>query len=376
MNVPIVYFDNVISYVDTYKAAIYVKNFTDISSFNLSIGYDPTIMKVSNIPTSLKSGFGFLGSDKTEGLIKLGWFTYPAITLSDDAILIEFEFTKLKDGTSFLKFIEDHGFSDTNYEPYKNSEYINGSLTFKSENVVVNPITKINSVSTLESTEKLEISVENFLSIRAAKLTINYDSLVATATEVILTPGITGAMNYNINNTNGSILINWYTFPAIDLPNNSVFLTIKFNKNLGGATTIAFDNSGLNCRYTGNSGELDDSLASVYYIPGTLDFINPVVDPVDPVVDPVLGGGSSGISGDNGSSGTSIIDPIIDPVVDPIKKLEFPPKSKIIDKKNIMKYISKQVISKKCSNCKNYNNKRCELGNYVVASVGICEWFE
>ncbi|HPS74539.1 MAG TPA: PKD domain-containing protein [Bacteroidales bacterium] len=134
------------------------------------------------------------------------------------------------------------------------------------------PVTTAGTVTSTTTTAIVPLSVVNFVYIGSCMLEIHYDSTIATATNVTMGSGMTGGLNSNLDNA-GVIILGWYTYPAITLPDNSVIFNITFSKVAPGTTALTFYDDGYSCYYSnGDYTILNDNPASTFYLPGSLTF--------------------------------------------------------------------------------------------------------
>ena len=119
-----------------------VVNFTNIGGYLFSITYDTAITRVNNNPYSVVMGSGYSGSINvnlsTPGLINIGWFTFPGVTLPDNHVILNIRFSRKSSGTSPIHFVPgvegywDGYYTLLNQMPFSNY-YNDGSVTFISD---------------------------------------------------------------------------------------------------------------------------------------------------------------------------------------------------------------------------------------------------
>ena len=140
------------------------------------------------------------------------------------------------------------------------------------------PIITIGNVDAYGTTAIVPITVTGFTEIGACSLLINYDPAVATATSVLLGPGIGYYTFFSNIFTPGEISVSWVFFlpgvQGLTLPDNSVFLNITLDRTAYGYSNLEFDlNHPLYCEfYDWESAELNDTPNSTYYIDGSVTF--------------------------------------------------------------------------------------------------------
>ncbi len=141
------------------------------------------------------------------------------------------------------------------------------------------PITTIGNLTTTSNTVIVPVTVQNFTNIAACNLKINFNSTIATLTNVTVGPSVpsSGGMSFN-NTVPGEVTIGWYGNPFSTMQNGNVFLNLYFTKVNFGTTPIVFtdDNNSYACLYYNNNFDiLNDTPTNAYYINGSLTF-NPI----------------------------------------------------------------------------------------------------
>lgn len=117
--------------VKTARVDVIVTGFEEMGAFNASIGYDPTMLKLTSRPTQLTCKVGTIGNDNTQpGLLKMGWFTYPELTLQDGDVLLSFDVEALQNGTSRVQFLPDEGFWKIDFSTSPETIYEGTDVTF------------------------------------------------------------------------------------------------------------------------------------------------------------------------------------------------------------------------------------------------------
>ena len=137
-NAPITTAGTVTSTTTTATVQVTDQNFTSIGSFGLQLQYDPAIAQA----TGVTLGPGITGGINTNltnpGVIIVGWYTYPALTLPGTPVILNITFSKVADGTTALSWYNvgnSCNYSDQFYNTLNDlptsTYYINGSLTFQ-----------------------------------------------------------------------------------------------------------------------------------------------------------------------------------------------------------------------------------------------------
>jgi PKD repeat protein len=136
-NAPVTTAGTVVAGGTTAVVPITATDFTNIGSCGLEIHYDPAIALATNVTIGPGVG-GSLDKNLTvPGVIIIGWYTYPAVTLPGNPVIFNISFSKVTSGTTALTWF-DNGYScyysDGSYnilnDVPQSTYYINGSLTF------------------------------------------------------------------------------------------------------------------------------------------------------------------------------------------------------------------------------------------------------
>ena len=258
-------------------------DFNNIGSCNLKLTYDAAIVTATSITTGPLLG-GSLASNLTvPGVITLGWYTYPGVTLPDNTVIFNIDFSKVAPGVSALTWMDD-GYSciyyDGNFNPLNDlptsAYYINGSVTFQTTDA---PFTTVPDITVCTGTASVDIPVlvSAFYQIGALSLTLQYNAAALSYQSFTNDSGFPGlAVN---GTTPGTIIAGGYTTSpdGITLPGNTVLFTLHFN-NLGGATGLTWYDNGESCEYTGPAPlytVLNDIPQSAYYFNGSFTEIEP-----------------------------------------------------------------------------------------------------
>lgn len=134
------------------------------------------------------------------------------------------------------------------------------------------PVTTAGNISSIESIAEVPVTVSGFTSIGSCGLMLLYDPEIAVATAVFPGPQAGGSLNANLTEP-GTIIIGWYTWPGISLPDSSLLLTVLFSKVKNGTSPLTWFDDGYSCFYGNDSSSiLNDIPTSDYYINGTVVF--------------------------------------------------------------------------------------------------------
>jgi hypothetical protein len=361
---PILYFKETVTEDAVISVPIFVKGFTKIGSFNITIHYDPAIMIIVNPPGGLNSKQGSLGcNNKTPGIIKFGWFTWPGVSLPDESILLELEFQKVKEGTSPLTFASDFGLSNDSWTELE-TEYINSTLTFKNKEIMATNLKFVYGDTIdiqLKTGNKFHVPIKTTadLIVSAISLIMNYPDEYLKVTRVGIPDYPTGDIltdNFGFNDKSRPerVTIGWFCAnpeSRLTPKTGETLLIVEFEveKDFAENQELVFT----------VSEDIENELAGV-------DVKNPPSLPIEhpnyyytPIPNVIL-----------------MVDKYRNILTLPAPpEPVFPPNSRVAERKDIMNYKGKQVISKKCSNCQNYKDRKCQLGNYIVAKGGICDYY-
>ncbi len=269
--------ETIVSYGTTVVVPIKANGFNNIGSCNLKLIYDSSIL----IATAVSKGpllTGTLASNiATPGVITLGWFTYPGVTLPDETVIFTISFTKVSFGTSSLTWIDDGyscAWSDGNFNYLNDSPtseyYIDGSSAILSFNAPVTITPDIVAVpNTLIS---VPVTVSGFNNIGALSLAMNYNSSVLAFQSYTNNSGLPGL---TVNGaTPGTITVTGLIAPGgsgFTLSDNSTLVTLQFNY-LGGSTGLIWFDNESSCEYKNYPTYtiLNDSPYGDYYINGSV----------------------------------------------------------------------------------------------------------
>ena len=134
------------------------------------------------------------------------------------------------------------------------------------------PITTVGSYAGNETAVSIPITVTNFNNIGSCNLKLTYDASIALATDVTSGPLLGGQLAVNLSEP-GNIVLGWYTWPGLSLPDNTVIFNIGFSQVTSGYTDIIWDDDGYSCVWSdGAFNYLNDIPYSTYYINGSLNF--------------------------------------------------------------------------------------------------------
>lgn len=114
-------------------ARLIVTGFEDIIAFNITLTYDPAAVELTP-PEMLTNGGGTIANGhEVPGILKFGWFTFPAVDLPDGTELMAIKIKRLSDADSVIGWQEDAGFFLSDYETHPPTTYIPGQVTTAKE---------------------------------------------------------------------------------------------------------------------------------------------------------------------------------------------------------------------------------------------------
>jgi len=173
-------------------------------------------------------------------------------------------------------------------------------LVYLSGNVLLAqnaPITTAGTIVTLDTITTVPIRASDFNDIGSCSLILIYDPAITNATSVTIGPLLGGNLNTNLS-IPGQIILGWYAWPGITLPDSSVIFNIQFSKVTTGTSALTWFDNGTSCFYrNGSYILLNDIPDSIYYINGSVTFQSEAphtkapsikVTPGNPAVIPVM----------------------------------------------------------------------------------------
>jgi hypothetical protein len=134
------------------------------------------------------------------------------------------------------------------------------------------PITTAGTIVTLDTIATIPIRASDFNDIGSCGLTVMYDPAIVIATSVTIGPLLGGNVNTNLS-IPGQIILGWYAWPGITLPDSSIIFNIHFSKVTTGTSALTWFDNGTSCFYrNGSYILLNDLPDSIYYINGSVTF--------------------------------------------------------------------------------------------------------
>ncbi|MCB0806087.1 MAG: hypothetical protein KDC05_09845 [Bacteroidales bacterium] len=273
-NAPVINFGDTISYNNTIVLPIIAENFSDIGSCNLKLLYDPAILSAVSVTKSSQLTGSIASNINTPGVITLGWFTYPGLTLPDQTIIFTFTFNRISPGASYLIW-EDDGFScawSNSSFTYLNdvpaAQFYNNStaymLTWDGPDVIA-PSLYTDAGAQID----IPIKTTGFNNIGTINLELHHNPGTLTFVSFINTSGFPSlSVDASVP---GTILVSGAITsgqPGIFLSDSAVLLTLTFQFN-SGSTNLSWIDDGPGCKFTNKDfADLIDTPTADFYIDG------------------------------------------------------------------------------------------------------------
>ena len=279
-NSPVVTLGTVSSTAAAVTVPLTATGFSNIGSGDLRIAYDPEVA----VPSKVTLGPGMPGTFACNlngtGIIKIGWFTYPPVTLTDSSVIFNIEFIRIRTGTSILRFDDgtvgpadcqfyNGSYQKLNDEPFSRY-YLAGAITFTEP---AGPVTTAPDLTASPGeTVAVPVTVRAFKNVGAVSLVLDYDPAVLKFSSAENTGGFPGLIISNP--VPGKIAVSGTTTDpdGCSLPDESVLFTLNF-RYLGGYTKLNWnDEDGTSCEYSGplSAEVFPDTPRSEYYHDGSV----------------------------------------------------------------------------------------------------------
>lgn len=152
------------------------------------------------------------------------------------------------------------------------------------------PVTTAGTVVSQVTSATVPVIVSDFNNIGSFGLTLMYDPGIISAVAVTASPILGGNLNMNLG-IPGQIILGWYSWPVVSLPDSTVILNIDFTDVTTGSSDLTWFDDGYSCYYSdSNTAILNDLPAESYYVNGsvttTLGIDEPAGDPLSLVAYP------------------------------------------------------------------------------------------
>lgn len=281
------------TYNSTATIPITTTNFNNIANCLLEIHYDQTKAIATGATANPFIGGGFFVNINTPGIIILSWFTFPGVSLPDNSMVFQLNFSRVDFGTTAITWYNEgitclwgDGNSQELIDIPTENYFINGQLTFRNINA---PHVLLPEVSSCASDiVEIPVKVTLFNDIGTLNLTLWFESgklLFHSWMNTSVFPNLS-----LVQTSPGVLVINGFTGGAnqgITLPDSSVLFTVKFY-NVGGDAYLQWNDDGPSCQFTGPAPEyfiLNDEPGTLFYYDGE-SFTLDLPDPAGPVNGP------------------------------------------------------------------------------------------
>ncbi len=286
--------------------------FIDIGSCNLQLLYDPAFIICTSVEKGIQLAGGLATNLEVPGVITIGWYTWPGVTLSDNSEVFVLNFSKVSEGNSVISWnsnYPDRQWSDGNSftlndQPYE-SFYHSGSLTFE-EDAPVTTIPDLTSCSGISL--DVPVTVLNFNTIGAISLTLQFDAEVLSYVAYTNNSDFPGLVVFSP----GAGIITaagFSTSSGITLPDNAILFTLHLTTNEG-VSELFWVDDGVSCEYAGPPPTyivLNDLPQESFYIDGNIS-VNVAPDiTIQPVTPDTVIAGSGTAAFIVGASGNDLI---------------------------------------------------------------------
>lgn len=274
-NAPIATIGNVASTGTTITVPVTAANFINVASCNQEFYYDPSIATATSVTIGPSMVGGLAINISTPGVITIGWYTYPGITLPDNSVIFNLAFSKVDLGTTIVQWntsYQNRNWGDGNFIIMNDlpfvDYYIDGSATFQGDApITIAPVMTACPGNNIQ----VPITVQNFNTIGAVSLTLFFNPAVLQYQSFINSGPFPGLQ---IQNPSAGVITvsGFVTTTGVTLPYNAVFFTLNFGY-LGGTTELNWFDNGESCEYAGAPmlyPVLVDTPTSTYYIDGEI----------------------------------------------------------------------------------------------------------
>lgn len=281
----------------TASVPITVTGFENIGSCNLQLVYDPAILTCTSVEKSSLLTGGLATNLEVPGIITLGWYTWPGVTLPDYSEVFILKFSKVSAGSSIISWSSeytDRQWSDGNSFALNDQPvegfYYSGALTFEEDA----PITTVpDLISCAGSTLDVPFTIVNFNTIGALSLTLHFNAEVLTYLTFTNNSEFPGLSVFSPEP--GTITAAGFASSSgITLPDDAILFTLHFT-TLEGVSEIFWVDDGISCEYTGpppTYNVLNDIPQESFYINGNIMVNAPPVILMEPVSPDTISAGS------------------------------------------------------------------------------------
>jgi PKD repeat protein len=276
-NAPITTAASILAPGPALNVPVTVTDFNDIGSVSLTLDYDISVLTATGFIAN-PSLPGFI-ADVTSipGRIVMSWFGMSGVTLTDNSVMVELQFTGLTDGETTLTWLDD-GISGE-YSKFDGGEYnllndlptnnfyINGLITHhRDAPVTIAPV----FTATPNTSVCIPIKVVGFTDIGSASLSLSYNPAVLTF-QSYYSNTISTSWFWQVSADNPGTMVMGGFGTVFSLPDTSILFYACFQYH-GGTTPLEwFDDDGSTCEYSDEEYEpLYDMPQPVFYIDGLI----------------------------------------------------------------------------------------------------------
>ena len=276
-NAPVSTVGAIFSYGTSVTVPVTATGINNIGSCNLQWMYNPAIVTCTAATKGPAMPGGIATNLTNPGIVTLGWYTWPGVTLPDNSVIFNLTFSKVAAGTSTITWNDTYsdgqwsdGNSITLNDLPKSAFYFDGSVTFLTNNA---PVTSAPVIEAMPGTViSIPVTVSGFTNIGSLSLNMLFTSSVLSYQGFTNDSGFPGlTINSETPGTiNASGLV-----PAggsgFTMANNATLFTLQFMYN-GGTTNLTWSDNGTSCQYTGYPAYniLTDAPFNSYYVNGSV----------------------------------------------------------------------------------------------------------
>jgi hypothetical protein len=276
-NAPVSTVGAIFSYGGTASVPVTVTGFNNVGSCNQRWLYDPAVATCTGVTKSASLPGGLAVNMDTPGVITIGWYTWPGVTLPDNSVVFNLNFSKAGFGVTDIQWdgdFPDRNWSDGNFVVMNDlplsDYYIPGALGFLTGDA---PITSVPALTGIPGTTlTIPVTVTDFINIGSLTLTLQYNPAVLSYLSFSNTGGFPGLAADA--SSPGTLVMTGLVPPGesgIIIGDDATLFTLDFNFT-GGTTTLTWFDDGTSCQYTGYPGYniLSDAPTPSFYVNGSI----------------------------------------------------------------------------------------------------------
>lgn len=271
-NAPVFTIDDVLTAESSCIVQVSVSNFTNIAGGNLKIRYNPDVAMAVHVTKGegLPGNLDYNVSEK--GVLHIGWYTFPAVSLTDESVLFEVHFKRTSPGTTGVAFDGtgsgmDCQFYDSDHrkfddEPFETC-YRSGKMTFVHDCPVIRAPVRVVTAGEFLA---IPLEVQGFNNIGAVSLMLKYDPNVLEYQGEENSGNFPGLL---IRNPMAGIVTISGIFDGEDgfsLSDGAPLVTLYYRFN-GGVSELVWYDDGTSCEYAGPQSAyvINDTPYEAYY---------------------------------------------------------------------------------------------------------------